>query len=120
MEASSNHGKSLNETNNSLCPSSSQKPWGEMLVTSASEVAAPRCPDFIASPFENSTNDRDFTLLQTVVLGELEARLQPEFRFTFARSDVNVHSSFLPRKEEKAVRAFAKDRRTHDSMLHRR
>src|SRR6266849_513420 len=54
-DACSNHGKSLNATNSSLPASSSQKPCGEMFVTSTREVAAPRCSDFIASPIEDSS-----------------------------------------------------------------
>ena len=47
MEASLNHGKSLNGKNSSVSSMNNQKPCGEMFVTSGWEVLRPGATDFI-------------------------------------------------------------------------
>src|SRR3989442_15744151 len=91
-----------------------------MFVTSAREVAALRCRDFIDSPFEYFSNDGEFALGQTVIFRKLQAWFQPEFRFSVAGSGVNMHSRLFSREKEKPIWALAKDRWTHCPMLHRR
>ena len=83
-----------------------------MFVTSAREVPAPRCRDFIGSPFEDFSNYGEFMLGKPVILLELQLRFQPELRLAFAGRSVDVHSWFFSREKEKAIRTLAKDRRT--------
>jgi hypothetical protein len=118
-EESLNHGKSSKDTNNSRLPSSNQNPCGEMFVTSTCEVAAPRCPDFIASPFKDFTNDAYFTLGQAVVLCKLKSRFQSEFCLSFTGGHVHVHARFFAREKEESVRIFTENRGTHEPMLPR-
>ena len=47
IEASLNHGNSLNDTKSSCSPTNSQKPCGDTLVTSTWEVRRPSVADFI-------------------------------------------------------------------------
>jgi hypothetical protein len=52
--------------------------------------------DFIV-PFVNDLDDfADLNIPQTFVQGELNRRLHPDFGFSIWRSDMNVHSVFLP------------------------
>src|SRR2546428_7531515 len=87
--ASRNQGNSLNETNRSLSAMSSQNPWGETLVTSTSEVLFPRCPDFILMPPYDSQRRVNTSAAQSMILRQLQLRLQPELRL--AGGMLHVH-----------------------------
>lgn len=54
-----------------------------------------------------------FRRVETNILGKLDFRIEPVFRLTLCRADMNMKARLLPGKEEKAIRAFPEDRRTH-------
>src|SRR6266516_3995077 len=80
-EASRNHGKSLNGTNNSRSARKSQNPCGETLVTSTGEVFRPSVADFIQMLLDQLLRFGYLLRFEAKVRGKLDDRFNPEFRF---------------------------------------
>lgn len=94
----------------SLSATHNQKPLGETLRTSTSEMTVPVAFDFIVASLDDFV---DLNIPETSIQGELNCGLHPDLGFAIGGSDMNVHSAFSPRKKEKPVLLATKDGRTH-------
>jgi hypothetical protein len=77
----------------------SQNPCFETFVTSTIEMGFPRVADFILMLQDQSKSARDAPPTQTVILRQLNSRLQPELRFTLCVIDMHVHPCLFREKK---------------------
>jgi hypothetical protein len=82
MEASLNHGNSLNGRNSSSCPSINHTPCPETLVTSGSEVLMPSAADFIDVALDQCLRRLQTAFAHAGILRRFDARLNPKLRLT--------------------------------------
>src|SRR3990172_10503866 len=113
MVASANHGKSRNDTNNSRSSSSSQRPFGEMLVTSTAKVRFPSVADLIGVLPSKAQRRGQALLGQSPVLRDLDARVQPELGLPGGVLHVHMRPSLLAGEEVEAVPLHPDDGRAH-------
>src|SRR5687768_1870261 len=98
MDASRNHGKCSNGTNNSRLSMNSQKPWTETFVTSAGKMFRPSATDVIDMLLNQPLGLGDLSRLETVVGKQLDHGFNPELGLAVCVLDVHVGSGFLARK----------------------
>lgn len=113
MDAVRNHGNALKETNLSRPLMSSQNPCDETLVTSTPKVPSPCGEDFVLVLPDRTQCSVEATCTQPVVLRQLQARFQPELRFTGGMLDMHVGSGFFAGEEVEPIAPHSKNRRTH-------
>ena len=110
MDAARNHGKAPNEINLSRSLISSQNPCGETLVTSTSEVPSPCGEDFALVLLNRAQCSVEAARTQPVVLRQLQARSQPELRFTGDMLDMDVGPRFFTGEEIEPIAPYSKNR----------
>src|SRR6478752_10719387 len=93
--ASRNHGNSSNGRKSSRASRSIQSPCREMLVTSASEVAAPGVSDLIGMLQDQLADALQIAVAELMVLGDLDRRIEPELYLSCGRLDMNMQPWLL-------------------------
>jgi hypothetical protein len=94
-----------------------QKPCGETLVTSTSEVCLPGPPDFLfmfpdqLQRFENGSSP------EALILRQRNLWFQPELCFPIRRLHVYMHAQLLAGEEKEPQVAAPQDRGTHCARL---
>src|SRR5436190_23818250 len=117
MEASSNHGKALNDTNSSCSSMSSQNPCGETFVTSTREVLRPSIADLIDVFLNQFPGFGDSLRLQAVGRMQFHGWLDPELRLAFGMLHMNVSTRLFARKEVEPKPLHAQYRGTHSERI---
>ena len=113
MDASLNHGNSLNGANSSCSPTKIQNPWVEMLVTSTWEVLRPGAADFIQVLLNQILSFGNLLRLEAVVRVEFNSRFDPELRLPVSMLNMDMRPPFFSREEIKAEPSNAQDCRAH-------
>jgi len=93
-----------------------QKPCLDKLVISTSEVRFPRVADLIFVPPDQSQGRSDAPRVQSVILRQLDFRLQPELGFAIDMVDMNVYPRLFAREKEETEAAFSKNRGAHNEQ----
>lgn len=92
-------------------PTKSQRPWGELRVTST-EVLFPPGFDFVFMAEDLGADSSEFGGAQSRIDGEFDVGRQPKLGLTARRVNMDGHSGLVPRKEEETEVAVLEDRRT--------
>jgi hypothetical protein len=58
-------------------------------------------------------SELQLAFIQTMILRQLDGRLNPELGFAVGAGHVHVHAGFLPREEKEPETSVAENRRTH-------
>src|SRR5258708_4358938 len=115
--ASANQGNVRNGRKSSLSSSKSHRPCCETLVTSGAEVRVPGCSDLIPAFLYEPQCLSKLALAQAVVVGQLDAWLQPDLRLPVSTHCVYVEPLLLARKAEETKPSLTEDRRPHSGRL---
>ena len=100
--ASLNQGKSWYERKNSSPLLNKQIPWEEIFVTSSSEVVLPCVGELKVVFLYQLFNFLKMWAWKWIIVGQLNFRFKLKFCLSISAMNVNVHSFFFTRKEEKA------------------
>ena len=85
-------------------------------MTTISEVLFPGCDKLIFMGLDYRFDLTKLDLRQMVILRQFYIRFKPILRFAVLRSNMDVHSRFFQRKEEKPVTVLSKNGWAHNLL----